>query len=127
MFSYVGDKPHPADVEKFLSEDQLTNWWSKMQRKFPQVFREHDPCPQQHAAGTKLIFYFDNDSNERTCVEVVGSKFRNEMGEGECAFYVVRYKGTGQLAFIHWAAAHEPHVWQVGWDSPPRKTRVPIL
>lgn len=119
---YEDDEARPQDVGKFIPQSDLVGWWTEMQRKYPQVFLPSDPCPdQQHAAGTKLMSYFDDDPNKPIRIQVVGSKFRNEFGTGRYAFYVVKYP-NGELAFVHLTAAHEEDGWKVGWDVPPPQT-----
>ena len=116
MFGYDDDEATPRDVGKFLSQTELEAWWGEMQRKYPQVFLPSDPCPKQHTFGTKIMSYFDEDPNKPIRVEIVGSKFRNDGGK--YAFYVIKYKDSEELAFVHFTSGHEED-WRLGWDVPP--------
>ena len=121
MFDFEQDRdPTQADVGKFIPQGELQKWWKEMAKKYPDVWGD-DPCPQQHAAGTKLVSYFDNDPNKPQRVEVMGSKFEREFPSGRYAFYVVRFKDSNELSKVHLTAAHEED-WKVGWDAPSSST-----
>ena len=118
MFGFEEDgEPTQADVGRFIPQGKLEQWWKEMAKKYPQVWG-NDPCPKQHAAGTKLVSYFDDDPNKPQRVEVMGSKFDHEFPSGQYAFYVVRFKDSTELSKVHLTAAHEED-WKVGWDAPP--------
>jgi hypothetical protein len=118
MFGYEedNDEPKPSDVGKFISQGDLEAWWGEMARKYPPDVWGDDPCPKQHAQGTKLMTYFDDDPSKPMRIEILGSKFKVDF-QGNYAFYVVRFKGQTELTMIHWTAGHEE--WKLGWDVPP--------
>jgi hypothetical protein len=107
------------DIGKYLSQAELSEWWTDMHNKFPQLFESHYPCPKQHPPKTKLSTHLDQNPSRPIRVEVVGSKFRKDFATEKYAFYVVKHKQSGELAFIDWIEAHEAHIWQVGWDARP--------
>ena len=125
MFGGFGqEQPDPtaADVGKFLPESELLEWHRQMQARYPQVFTADDKLfgedGKQHAEGTKLMTYFDDDPNKPMRMEVMGSRWKIEFGD-KSPVYIVRPKGSMELTQIELTSAHEEAGWKVGWDVPP--------
>jgi hypothetical protein len=117
MFGYEEDEdPTPSDVGKFIPQADVEAWWNDMAKKYPPDVWGDEPCPAQHAQGTKLMNYFDDDPSKPMRIEVLGSKFKQEF-QDKMAYYVVRFKGQTELTMIAWTAGHDD--WKAGWDAPP--------
>lgn len=116
------EDPSSRDVGKFLNEDELLEWHRSMQRKYPHIFTADDqlfgPDGRQHAMGTKLMTYFDNDPAKPMRVEVRGSRWKIEFGD-KSPVYVVSFQGDSELTQIELTSAHEEAGWKVGWNIPP--------
>jgi hypothetical protein len=122
MFGGFGQEqadPTPADEGKFLKEDELLAWHRSMQAKYPQVYTANDKLfgddGKQHAMGTKLMTWFDDDPSKPMRVEVRGSRWKIEYGD-KSPVYIVKFKGESELTQIELTSAHEDGGWKVGWD-----------
>lgn len=122
MFGMEQADPTPADEGKFLSESELLAWHASMQKKYPQIFTADDQLfgkdGHQHAMGTQLMTYFDDDPSQPMRVEVRGSRWKIEYGD-KSPVYIVKFRGQSELTQIELTAAHEEGGWRVGWDVPP--------
>ena len=112
------DDPLPEDVGIFISQADLEEWWSAMQQRYPGIFPEEEKVMKQYPEGTKLMTYFDGDPDKPIRLTILGSKFRNEIPNRKYAFYIVQYKDSEDMCYLHVTAAHEEE-WCVGWDAPP--------
>ena len=111
-------EPTAADEGKFLAEAELQEWWKDMQSKYPQIYKADDllfGSGTQHAMGTKIMAYFDDDPSKPMRMEVRGSKWKMEFGQ-KTPYYVVKPKDSQELSLIELGSAHEEGGWQVGWD-----------
>jgi len=117
----------PADERKFLSEEELQVWWREMQQKHPSIYGPDDLLfgrdRTQHALGTKIMTYFDDDPNRPMRFTIRGSRWVRESsspwgGSSEkTPMYVVKMHGSNnELDQIELGSVHEEGGWKVGWD-----------
>ena len=110
------DDPTPADIGRFIPQAELQEWWTFMQRKYPQIFPASDPCPsKQLTKGTKVRNYFDGDRSKEMNAIILGSKMKKEsFSPEEYPMYVVRCPPSShELSYIHLTEAHEEDGWKV--------------
>lgn len=109
-----------ADIGKFIPQKEMEKWWTQQQKKYPNIFTADEMCPTQHAPGTKLMSYIDDDPNRPERVEVLGSRWRKDKFMGKQPMYILRNQATQEYQLIEVTSAHEEEIgWQVGWDLPP--------
>ena len=115
--------PTPSDAGRFISPEELQEWFDGMKQKYPQVYQADDtlygPFDSIHSMGQKLMTYFDEDATKPMKCEVRGLKFTNDMMmyKNKCPMYVIRMGGA--LSYIPFTSAHEKSGWWKGWDVPP--------
>eukprot|EP00978_Attheya_sp_CCMP212_P017667 scaffold47334_cov43-Attheya_sp.AAC.1 len=120
----------PADERKFLSDEELQRWWREMQQKHPSIYLPDDLLfgrdRTQHALGTKIMTYFDDDPNRPMRFTIRGSRWVRESsspwgGSGsseKTPMYVVKlwHGSNNELDQIELGSVHEEGGWKVGWD-----------
>jgi hypothetical protein len=111
--------PRQEHVGVFIPQKDLEEYWAVMQTNIPQLFA-HGP-PMQYARGTRLCTFVDGDESKPMLVEIVGSKFQEDIFTPLFAFYVVKCPESGSLACLHLTEAHDS--WKVGWNCIPLTTR----
>jgi hypothetical protein len=82
MFSDPNE-PSQEDEGRFIPVDRLQEWHKEMQKKCPQIFYPDDQTSRhsrQHAYGTKLEAFFDDDPKKPVECEVVGLRWDIDFG-----------------------------------------------
>jgi len=107
--------PTAADVGRFIPNSELLKWHQEMQLQFPQIFTPDDKLfgihDDQHAMGTKLLTYFDDDPNKPMRCIVKGSRWNQEFDGYKEPVYVILI--GGELSQIALTSAHEDGGWKI--------------
>jgi hypothetical protein len=128
LLESMNEDPSKSDVGKFIPETKLQEWWRSMQQNHPAIYKADDEMfgkdGAQHARGTKLMAFFDDDPNKPMRVKVLGSRWVKEESfiypssdTTRTPMYIVRFKGSSELTQINLGSGHEEGGWSVGWGD----------
>eukprot|EP00933_Yihiella_yeosuensis_P065753 TRINITY_DN69723_c0_g1_i1.p1 TRINITY_DN69723_c0_g1~~TRINITY_DN69723_c0_g1_i1.p1 ORF type:complete len:161 (-),score=22.75 TRINITY_DN69723_c0_g1_i1:317-799(-) len=94
----------------FLTDKEIKQWFEQDKQKHPQIYEDDDTAfgqdSTQHAFGTRLLSYFDDDPARPIRLIIVGSRMaKNDRGE-LTPFYLVESPRGKEISFLDIEDAH---------------------